>query len=81
VTLSLRRIISAELLRLGASSVRITEYGGARHARVIATFNGRTLEMSAPRGLPLAEVAPDGSRGTNPATAAGNPPCPQSVVS
>jgi hypothetical protein len=44
VTLSLRRIVVAELRRLGADTVYVTENGGRKHPRVVAQFNGRTLE-------------------------------------
>jgi hypothetical protein len=50
VTLSLRRIVVAELRRLGADAVRITENSGRRHPRVIAQFGDRELETVVPRG-------------------------------
>jgi hypothetical protein len=50
VTLSLRRIVADELRRLGATAVRLDENNGRRHPRIVATFAGRELEMSAPRG-------------------------------
>jgi hypothetical protein len=50
VTLSLREIVVAELRRLGADVVRINENGGRRHPKIYATFNGRELQLPAPRG-------------------------------
>jgi hypothetical protein len=48
--LPLRRIIVAELRRLGADTVRLDENGGRRHPRIVATFAGRELETVVPRG-------------------------------
>jgi hypothetical protein len=50
VTLSLRRIVAAELRRLGADAVYVTENGGRKHPRVIARFGDRELETVVPRG-------------------------------
>ncbi len=50
MTLSLRHVISAELRRLGADAVHISENGGRKHPRIVARFGDRELEMPAPRG-------------------------------
>jgi hypothetical protein len=48
--LSPRAVILNELRQLGATQVRTIENGGRNHPRILAQFDGRELEMPAPRG-------------------------------
>ena len=50
MTLSLRTVIAAELRRLGADAVYVTENGGRKHPKICATINGRVLTFTTPRG-------------------------------